>query len=698
MVAALQRSGVRHGERDGHFEAKSPGNASSHGDCELRVNSGGSNAEGHRGRAETAPAAAVPCELGRSDPELLVTPVRPSRTAKTTRRVKRAKESTVVESPAPSPVYDSWQLLSNRIEQLGLQIAQRVDTLQHSIDTELPARIRDILSNGVDVHESCAYGQVPPDAKLVMLTNIHECAIKPRIIGCPVGKKAPHLESAASLVHINEKVSGHGGLTPKAKTKEKLHKAGTGNTTLEPPSVDRSKIQWQGSGATALNFSDGELASAGGGRDTVVRNIQPTSRKKRSTIMQFLLGDPDQNSLLYDSDPKEKEVLQEMNQHFTGWKRGAAAIATNTDRVMCVVLALNALVIGFETNHFAEAGNLDSCSTPALLKVLEALFFFTYAAELGVRFSLEGLAIYKVKEWRWNVFNTGLLVAQVFEFMLGLADMVSDCRISDWGDEAFYFDTLGFMRFLRLLRLARLARFNMQLRMIIQSILQALQAAFWTAVLLFTVIYVVAVYFTIVARFYRQSHVHGKMTADLQNYYGSVEESFVNLFQAITGGVDWDALYRPLVGNSTIQGVVLLGYMVFMVLILLNLVTGIFVEAVVTRTQLQKERNSIHRLTSLFRMIDEDQDGCLSWPELEAHLADKEFQQAFETIGIDITDANILFRLLDKDNDGSLDPKEFLNGCLRLRLPTKAMDLAILLRELLMPEPTTKSHRHARYE
>merc|ERR1712050_160068 len=44
-------------------------------------------------------------------------------------------------------------------------------------------------------------------------------------------------------------------------------------------------------------------------------------------------------------------------------------------------------------------------------------------------------------------------------------------------------------------------------------------------------------------------------------------------------------------------------------------------------------------------------------------------------------EAEDLFNLVDIDGSGSIDPEEFVNGCIRLQGPAKALDLASFMHE-----------------
>jgi len=72
----------------------------------------------------------------------------------------------------------------------------------------------------------------------------------------------------------------------------------------------------------------------------------------------------------------------------------------------------------------------------------------------------------------------------------------------------------------------------------------------------------------------------------------------------------------------------------------------------------------------------------MTWPVFKSKLATEEMKLAFKAINVDVSDAKGLFTLLDLDGSQEVNAHEFLAGCLRLRGPAKALDLAILAREV----------------
>merc|ERR1712151_285950 len=93
------------------------------------------------------------------------------------------------------------------------------------------------------------------------------------------------------------------------------------------------------------------------------------------------------------------------------------------------------------------------------------------------------------------------------------------------------------------------------------------------------------------------------------------------LFQAMSGGVDWNDLAGPLIemyGFST--GPVFVAYIAFTVLVLLNVITGVFVESASKTIKKEGENELTRRLKSLFVECDEDTSGKMTWGEFRSQL------------------------------------------------------------------------------
>jgi len=99
------------------------------------------------------------------------------------------------------------------------------------------------------------------------------------------------------------------------------------------------------------------------------------------------------------------------------------------------------------------------------------------------------------------------------------------------------------------------------------------------------------------------------------------------------------------------------------------------------RLKLHEKLQFTRKIRSLFMDIDASKDGVLTYHELEAHLDDEQVSAYFDSLGIDPSDAWDLFKLLDVDSSQSIDVEEFIDGCMRLRGPAKALQLAKMMYE-----------------
>lgn len=126
-------------------------------------------------------------------------------------------------------------------------------------------------------------------------------------------------------------------------------------------------------------------------------------------------------------------------------------------------------------------------------------------------------------------------------------------------------------------------------------------------------------------------------------------------------------------------------YIIFVTLIVMNVMTGIFCESAIeaaqgdreqlVSNQLKEREKYVAELTAIFNQWDTSGDGDISLREFEDHLSDRNIQAMFETLGIGTEDAWDFFKLLDKDGQGLVDLDNFVEGCIRLRGAAKAFHI-----------------------
>eukprot|EP00929_Paragymnodinium_shiwhaense_P104079 TRINITY_DN6806_c0_g1_i1.p1 TRINITY_DN6806_c0_g1~~TRINITY_DN6806_c0_g1_i1.p1 ORF type:complete len:748 (+),score=143.19 TRINITY_DN6806_c0_g1_i1:117-2360(+) len=287
-------------------------------------------------------------------------------------------------------------------------------------------------------------------------------------------------------------------------------------------------------------------------------------------------------------------------------------------------------------------------------------------AAYKVRFFVKGSIIC----W-WNLFDCVCVGVQSVDTALQFVKL----------EEHMLQDALQSLRIVQILRLVRACRGVPQLRMLITSILRTIGSLFWTSVLFFALTYITAVYlaFVVVTRSGRsrtEDHL-------LDNLFGSFPRALLTVLQCATGGIDWNDVAEPLmVYVSKVSCACLVGYVVFTILAMMNVIAGMFIDGVMRRAQQEKDSSELARVTKLFQQLDIDNSGSLTWEEIETQMQQKAVVERFAALGIDTGDAGMLFKLLDTDKSGTIDCSDFLRGVARLRGTARAIDVMMLLRQL----------------
>lgn len=181
-------------------------------------------------------------------------------------------------------------------------------------------------------------------------------------------------------------------------------------------------------------------------------------------------------------------------------------------------------------------------------------------------------------------------------------------------------------------------------------------------------------------------------TAELRANFGNVTRAIFSLFKAMSGGDDWGAIYEYLDPLGWQYKAAFIFWIVFAVIALMNVVTAIFVESTMARSQNDRElmthkelmakKDFLETMQSVFNELDDDGDNTVNFDELETKLKDHKIGAYFSSLGVDVDQVKKLFTLLDADGSGNVDSEEFMYGCLKLKGEAKSLDIAILHSEL----------------
>jgi len=167
--------------------------------------------------------------------------------------------------------------------------------------------------------------------------------------------------------------------------------------------------------------------------------------------------------------------------------------------------------------------------------------------------------------------------------------------------------------------------------------------------------------------------------------FGSVEVATFTLFKGISGG-DWTTYYATVSSTGWINSVIFLIYISFIWLSVTNIITCIFVEKAmklarpeVDELLFEKQKDDLENaeeLDTIFREMDLDHKGSMSWADFQAVIDDPRVASHLEIHGLDINDAFMFFSMLTSiSGKDQVDVDTFIRGCLKMKGVAMNIDL-----------------------
>jgi hypothetical protein len=174
----------------------------------------------------------------------------------------------------------------------------------------------------------------------------------------------------------------------------------------------------------------------------------------------------------------------------------------------------------------------------------------------------------------------------------------------------------------------------------------------------------------------------------LLEYFGSFPDAALTLLMSVTGGMDWRDVALAVQDMESLYVAAFVVYIVFTVLCVLNLTTGVFVnaafesaaanKALAVETTHHKQLDMINQVLEWFVLADVDHTGKVTWDELRNLLGTESVRDFLTANGIEVASTAQIFRLLDRHGTGELLPEDFVDNLIRLQGNAKAIDLASL--------------------
>lgn len=373
-------------------------------------------------------------------------------------------------------------------------------------------------------------------------------------------------------------------------------------------------------------------------------------------------------------------------QHSESQRTLGAIVSSHTfEAVFAVLIAVNALFIGVEVEISAR---YPSEQRHLAFFVADTVFAGIFLVELLLRVYVLRCGFFKRENRFWGCLDTLLVVSSLIEafvealVLLGAGtgkgiDDVSQLRL---------FRILRITRAVRTLRVTRLIRFVASLRTLITSILATLQSLMWALLLLFILIYGVAIAFTEAATDYLFQN--GEDPA-MEAFWGSLPQAMFTLYESISGGVSWHDAVEPLY-NISVGFVALFSvYIFFTTFAVLNVLTGVFCQSAIdtvsrdpdlaAQAVIAQRQSYLINLRRVFDMMDKEGTGQITLLQLEDLLSDARMQAYLAAMGVEASDAWSVFKLIDVNASHAIDKDEFVAGMLRMRGQATSMDVQTLM-------------------
>jgi len=160
--------------------------------------------------------------------------------------------------------------------------------------------------------------------------------------------------------------------------------------------------------------------------------------------------------------------------------------------------------------------------------------------------------------------------------------------------------------------------------------------------------------------------------------YASVFMACITLFQTVVAGDSWGLVAIPVIEEDPWTILIFAGVLITLVYGTLNLILAVVVDVFAEQRETDMEAKAVDLqlaeasekkvLTKMFRLIDMDESGALSFSEFEEGAEKSaEFAYWLRVLDIDEADLEQLFSIVDSDGSGFIELAEFTDGMYRLK-------------------------------
>jgi len=331
------------------------------------------------------------------------------------------------------------------------------------------------------------------------------------------------------------------------------------------------------------------------------------------------------------------------------------------------------------------------------------------------------------EDYKWNLFDLVLVITGLYDFIM--ETLPSSDTDGGGGMGVTWLRVLRLLKMVKMLRVVRVMRFFKVLRMMVASIIGSMSTLFWSVLMLAIMLYMFGLCFLQAVASYLQeaalTHSSGAaaLTAEemidakaahkdvvmaIEQYWGGVGASAISLYMAVTGGADWENIAFPIKASGIIYYSLFLFYTAFASLAVLNVLTGMFVDAAMKISSEDDQsvideiadRPEIHEFKMFFAEKMQPQahphdhehphhhdhahapeEITISCKLLELCKDNPVIQNFFNLIELSVDEGVHIYKLLDTERNDKLNIEEFIGGCFHAKGTISCLDMVTLMSE-----------------
>jgi len=268
------------------------------------------------------------------------------------------------------------------------------------------------------------------------------------------------------------------------------------------------------------------------------------------------------------------------------------------------------------------------------------------------------------------------------------------------GVQSSFLRNLQILRIFRMVRLVRMVKTWPAFRemwVMLRGLIECGRTLFWTYVMILCLLFL----FSIVAVDFIADHpafIHDDTTQDL---FGTLPDAMFTLMQVMTLD-SWTFIARPMMMKLRWVSLYFVALILLVVMVLLNLITAVIVENAFSIVQededaalREKEKMKeleIEKFRVMFKEMDTDGTGTLSFQEFEDSMDLPAVQTAFKALEIEQSELSELWELLD-DGDDAVTIDEFCEGLRKIQSEVKAKEIMECIRKMRQLHNRTSKQR-----